>query len=318
MPPVIPPAFALYPHRFLFTSPCSWEHPDLRALRDSAEGKIDVVFSAGGFDDLPPPSDRKDRHAPQFGYLGTLNFAKLHPDILDFLAAVRLPEFRLTLVGDPTCAAELSTQAVSRGLAGRLDFRGYRADVGAELADFDVLVYLLNPLHYGTTENALLEAMAMGVVPVVLDNPAERHLVAHGQTGLIVNDPPGFADAIEWLAHHPEERQRLAANAAKTVRKRFSTTLVADQLDRHYRAVLMEEKRSYDFRPIFGGEPADWFLACQGQEAWRFSDQELPPAPVGPHFLYEATKSSVFHYLNEFPDDKRLTKWAQQLQAPRA
>lgn len=43
-PPVIPPEFVLSVHRFLFTSPCSWEHPTLAALRPRLNGA-----SGGGF-----------------------------------------------------------------------------------------------------------------------------------------------------------------------------------------------------------------------------------------------------------------------------
>lgn len=195
-PPEIPPAFVAAPHRFLFTSPCSWEHPRLAALKSTVRRRMDVVFSSGGFDDLPAPVVRPSDGSLRVGYVGTLNFAKLHPRLLDFLAAVRLPGFRLILVGDPTMGAELLANAASAGLGNRIELRGYQAAVAKELAGFDVLAYLLNPLHYGTTENALLEAMAMGVVPVVLDNPAERHLVAHLQTGLVVEGLAAFADAL--------------------------------------------------------------------------------------------------------------------------
>lgn len=316
-PPEIPPAFVAAPHRFLFTSPCSWEHPRLAALKSAVRRRMDVVFSSGGFDDLPAPVVRPYDGSLRVGYVGTLNFAKLHPRLLDFLVAVRLPGFRLILVGDPTTGAELLANAASTGIKDRLELRGYRADIAKELAGFDVLAYLLNPLHYGTTENALLEAMAMGVVPVVLDNPAERHLVTHLETGLVVDGPTTFADALDWLAAHPDERARLSANAARTVRTRFTVKRTADDLMAHYRAVLAEEKRSYDFRPIFGCNPADWFYACQGDEVWRFSDSNASKqaADLGPFFLYEKTKSSVFHYRATYPSDARLAHWAQRLES---
>jgi hypothetical protein len=222
------------------------------------------------------------------------------------------------LVGEPTTAADLMTAAEARGLAGRLELRGYRTDVAAELAGFDILAYLLNPLHYGTTENALLEAMAMGVIPVVLGNPAERAVVRHGETGLVVDGPASFANAVDWLATRPTERRRLSANAALDVRDRFAVSRTADRLQEHYRAVLGEDKRTFDFRPIFGETPSDWFRFCQGGEAYRFSDtdpvMEISP---GPHFLYERTKSSVFHFQDCFPDDPRLARWARRLEAGR-
>jgi glycosyltransferase involved in cell wall biosynthesis len=315
--PEIPPAFVAAPHRFLFTSPCSLEHPQVSALRFALGKRMGVVFSAGGFEDLPVSIDRPPRHGVRAGYVGTLNFAKLHPHILEFVAAVRAPGFRLALVGDPTTGSRLLEQASAQGIADRLDFRGYRPDVAKELAGFDVFAYLLNPLHYGTTENALLEAMAMGVVPVVLNNPAERHLIAHMKTGLVVKGAAEFADAIDWLEAHPAEWARLSSTASQTVRARFSAARTTEGLNGHYRSVLEEDKRPFDFRPIFGAEPADWFRSCQGTESWRFDagGGALSSARRGPEFLYEKTKGSVFHYRNVYPTDVRLTRWAQELEA---
>jgi len=321
-PPEIPPDFVIMPHRFLFTSPCSWEHSRLTALGPEVRQRVDTVFSSGGFDDLPDPPLRLPNEPLRVGYVGTLSFAKLHPRLLDFLAAVDLPGFRLSLVGDPTTGADLLGQAKTRGIAERLDIRGYTNDVAAELAQFSVFAYLLNPLHYGTTENALLEAMAMGVVPIVLDNPAERHLVRHGETGLVVDSPTTFAHALAYLAAYPEERLRLSTNASREVRERFSIQHTARALQSHYHAVLEEEKRLFDFRPVFGMTPADWFRACQGDEAWRFPLDETPEELLritkqGPHYLYEKTKSSLFHYREIYPNDPQLQHWAKQLEATR-
>lgn len=323
-PPEIPAGFLTLPHRFLFSSPCSWEHRSVIGLSPSQRSKVDSVFSSGGFEDLPEPPPRSARGPLRVGYVGTLNFAKLHPRLLDFLGAVSLPGFRLTLVGDPTTGAELRARVAGQSLAVQLEFRGYRTDVSAELARLDVLAYLLNPLHYGTTENALLEAMAMGVVPVVLDNPAERCLVRHGETGLVVGDPAAFAEALAYLADHPAERRRLSARASRETRFRFSIERTADGLEAHYRAVLAEDKRAFDLRPVFGPTPADWFRACQGDQAWRFADggsatrgPAVEKAGRGPHYLYEKTKSSAFHYRDTFPDDPRLRRWAERLEAGR-
>jgi L-malate glycosyltransferase len=315
--PEIPPAFAATPHRFLFSSPCSLEHHALAGLMGTIGERLGVVVSSGGFADMPAPAARSFGGPLRVGYLGTLNFAKLHPRILDFVAAARLPDFRLALVGDPTTGAKILAAAASNGCERRLDVRGYQTDIAQELASFDVLAYILNPLHYGTAENALLEAMAMGVVPIVLNNPAERYLVQHMETGVVVQGPEEFADALDWLAAHHAERARLSANAAATVRAAFAIERTAESLQGHYQAVLAEDKRAFDLRPIFGREPADWFRSCQGNEVWRFwnDGDSRPVAGRGPEFLYERTKSSVFHYRTVYPTDGRLASWAHALDA---
>ncbi|HXC66094.1 MAG TPA: glycosyltransferase family 4 protein [Nitrospiraceae bacterium] len=315
--PEIPTAFVAAPHRFLFTSPCSLEHRAMAAVKTTVGERAGVVFSSGGFDEFPPAPARIHKGPLRVGYVGTLNFAKLHPRILDFVAAVRQPDFRLAFIGDPTTGKDLLENAALRELGGQLELRGYHTDLAKQLERLDVLAYLLNPLHYGTTENALLEAMAMGVVPIVLNNPAERYLVKHMESGLVVDNPETFADALDWLTNHPDECARLSRNAARTARASFSIGGTVDNLRTHYKAILSDQKRCFDFRPIFGPEPADWFRSCQGGEVWRFSNEEAPRnlSGRGPSFLYERTKSSVFHYRAVYPADARLARWAQQLDA---
>lgn len=314
--PVPPMGFVSAPARFLFTSPCALDRAEIAALSEAQRQRLGAVFSSGGFDDLPSPPQRPADAPLRVGYLGTLNFAKLHPKILDYVAATDLPGFKLILIGDTHHCEALLDEARHRGLTDRLELRGYCTDVAAELAQLDVLAYLLNPLHYGTTENALLEAMAMGVVPVVLDNPAERHLVSHGETGLVVSSPADFAAALRHLAAHPAERQALSDAASRGVRQRFDVSRTAAQLHSHYQAVLAEPRRSIDLRPIFGAHPADWFIACQDGEAERFRpDGSVDLDGNPPHFLFEPSKGSARHFHRCFPDDSRLTAWAGALEA---
>lgn len=314
--PRLPTAFVTMPALFLFTSPCSWSQAALAGLNGDVSLRVDAVFSSGGFDDLPEPPQRPLNGPLRVGYLGTLSFAKLHPRLLDFVAAVNLPNFRLILVGDPTTGVELLNEAQRRGLDSRLAIRGYRTNVAAELAGFDVLAYLLNPLHYGTTENALLEAMSMGVIPIVLNNPAERYLVEHGKTGLVVDSPAEFARVLARLNAQPDLRWRLSRQASQDVRKRFALEHTADCLLRHYQAVMTESKRELDFRPVFGDSPADWFRSCMGEEAYRFRDDgSVNLEGELPHVLFERCKGSVFHYHRQFPGDLRLASWAKILGA---
>ena len=314
--PTLPAGFLALPHRFLLSSTCSLGLEPIAHLTPEARARVDVVFSAAGFDDFPAPSARGDDTPLRIAYIGSLNPAKCHPDLLDFVAAVEAPDFRLDLYGDPVNAPALQAAATARGLSGRIAIHGYHHDVISLLAGTDVFAYPLNPCHYGTAENALLEAMAMGVVPVVLDNPAERVLVEHGRTGCIVRNAREFGDTISLLSRDPALRRRLGAEAAREVRTRFSLSAMSTALRRHYRAVMNEAKRPMDFRAVFGPTPADWFRACQGDEAGRFADTSagaLSSSDTPPPHLLERTKGSVFHFHETFPDDPRLADWARAL-----
>ncbi len=64
----------------------------------------------------------------------------------------------------------------------RVVLAGHAADPRAVLEMSGIFLYLLDPHHYGTAENALVEAMSLGVVPIVLANPCEQAIVTHGVT----------------------------------------------------------------------------------------------------------------------------------------
>ena len=312
--PIIPTALISAVHRFVFTSSCSLAAKGVAELVPMLGDRLGVVSSCGGFAQLPAPPSRSHEELA-LGYMGSLNFAKLHPRYAEFLAGVDIAGLKVRLIGDLTNQDELIRQSALLGKPGLFEFRGYVTDTVEELASINVLAYLLNPEHYGTTENALLEAMAMGVVPVVLDNSAERMIVDDRVTGLVVNTPSEFAAAIQWLAENPEERAVLGARAALSVRERHSAQRMAASLEAHYHALLAAEKTQIDFSAIFGADPAQWFLSCQGDPSVFRRDGQIAFSPGArpSHGLLEKTKGSVFHFHEHFPDNPRLAQWAKNL-----
>jgi hypothetical protein len=310
--PIIPRDLLLAAQQFIFTSTCSFEAETVKSLPSEVADRIAVVSSSGGFGGLPSPGTHNCGRLAA-GYLGSLNFAKLHPHYVEFLSAVTIPDFKVRLIGDETNRITLEQQCEKVGMRGMLDFRGYRSDVAAELKDINVLIYLLNPEHYGTAENALLEAMASGIVPIVLDNPAERLIVENGHTGFIVNSPEELASVISWLANHPTERARLGSQAAETVRNKFAVSRIERDFVTCYRKVMSLEKSDVDFIDIFGAEPADWFLSCQCNQAYFSLTYPVDPDSdsFSCHSLFEETKGSVFHFQKNFPKDPRLCQWAK-------
>jgi len=68
------------------------------------EKKTAVVHGCAGIDDFPEP-DRTMRDGFNIGYLGLIDFSKLHPDYLAFCRAVDIPCAQFTLAGDGAAAA---------------------------------------------------------------------------------------------------------------------------------------------------------------------------------------------------------------------
>ena len=312
--PIIPQKLIMASHRFLFTSKCSFEGKDVKTLIPKLKDRLGVVSSSGGFSGLPEPREEVNESIST-GYFGSLNFAKLHPNYIEYLAAVKLPDFKVRIIGDLCNQDVLSKQCDAIGKSGMLEFTGYSTDIASELGSINVLAYLLNPEHYGTTENALLEAMAMGIVPIVLDNPAECQIVDDNVTGLIVHSPAEFAEAIHRLSQNPRDRLMLGTRAAKSVRERFSAEKMEAALNSHYQAILTTGKKKIDFSKIFGTDPAKWFLSCQRDKNVFADDGSINSSGCvsGGYGLFEKSKGTVFHFNNYFPNNLKLKSWAKNL-----
>lgn len=311
--PVIPPGLMQHAVRFAFTSPCSRTLPEVEDIaRESAE-KFAVVSSSGGFEGFPM-IDLLPEEGVKAGYLGSLNFSKLHPDYARFIAAVPIPDFSVKMIGDPVSREQLEHDAADLGKPDLFRFVGYTTNVVSELRAINVLAYLLNPDHYGTTENALIEAMAMGIVPVVYDNPAEREIIANGTTGLVVRSVSEFAEAVKWLHENPLERVKMGQEAARQIRDRFSVSKSCSAMASLYAEMMTLPKTSVPFVDILGATPADWFLLCQTDKL-RYRDDGSVSAAIGStHYDLEPTKGSLVHFANAFPEDERLAKWRQSIE----
>lgn len=206
------------------------------------------------------------------GYFGTINFSKLHPSFVEFIRQAndeiehknvtnknikKLSKVKMIGEYNENIRDQLNQQCDKVGESEILQFTGYIPDnkLVSELGSINVIAYILNPKHYGTTENSLLEAMSMGIVPIVLNNPAESYLVDNGKTGFIVHNPKEFGEIILYLSESPDERKKIGMNAANTVRERFSAEKTEAYLNEYYRNLMKIEKKNINFKEILSDMP---------------------------------------------------------------
>ena len=97
----------------------------------------------------------------------------------------------------------------------RIKLRGHTLDPVSALAEADIFFYPLRRDHYGTAENALVEAMSMGLVPVVLNNPAETKIVAHGKSGFVAQTIDESVSCLRRLMQSPSLGEAMGASAAR-------------------------------------------------------------------------------------------------------
>lgn len=228
--PPYPPAWLVErADRFVFTSPVSmWEQSSLHGrLLARRTPKFSVINSGFGFD---PGDLQRRRHGPGRGvtYLGTVDFKKMHPGVFEALDAVD--------VGAPVSfwgrtSDEVRARVAAMRHPGRALLMGYTEAPRDVLSQFSVFFYPLRPDHYGTAENALVEAMSLGVVPVVLRNLAECAIVADGVSGVVVDTVEEAARAVRALLDDDRRRAALSRGAAESARARSPADSAAALVD---------------------------------------------------------------------------------------
>ncbi|HEV7806866.1 MAG TPA: glycosyltransferase [Solirubrobacteraceae bacterium] len=117
---------------------------------------------------------------------------------------------------------ELHALAAQLGVAERVRFCGFRADVDNVYGAADVVC--VPSTQPDPLPNAALEAAAAGCCVVAADHGGLPEILRDGTTGMLVTpgDPAALAAALARLHGDRELRERLGASAAADVRERFA------------------------------------------------------------------------------------------------
>lgn len=153
------------------------------------------------------------------------------PVLLD--AVERLPAglpLRLLLIGGGMDSPAMRARIAGRPLEKRVGLLGHRDDVLGIVAAADIAV--LPSLRREGLPKTVIEAMALGVPPIVTRSGGSAELVDEGRSGLVVppGDAPALATAIERLAREPEARRQMGAAARDKLIRNFN---IEDSIERH-------------------------------------------------------------------------------------
>lgn len=93
-------------------------------------------------------------------------------------------------------------------------------------------IYLF-PSRHEALPTSLIEAMSSGLVPVTCDIGGCEDVVFDGKTGfrLPVDDYKAFADKINYLIEHPNERKIMANNAHELMKEYCDYSVVIEKLE---------------------------------------------------------------------------------------
>jgi glycosyltransferase involved in cell wall biosynthesis len=189
---------------------------DLKAL-DVPDRRI-AAFSNGVV--LPPEAGLIEafgrRNGDRFVYAGRLHpdkrLAVLYEAVVSLVAEPHPPH--LVVLGEGPERARLAELAASQQHSNMISFQGFVADVYPELLKAD---FFVSASKREGQSNALLEAMAAGVIPVVCDASGVAEVVDHGRTGFIVkeSEPAAFAEAMRVAMDMSPANRRAMALAAR-------------------------------------------------------------------------------------------------------
>jgi glycosyltransferase involved in cell wall biosynthesis len=315
--------------RFIFTSPVSYEAEEIIGLPDHLAEKLGVVWSACGTE-IFEGFQKQPHHGFNIGMTGTVDYAKLHPNFVKMCADINIPEARFIICSGDS-QERVKEDAIQLNVADKFEFMGRVPSILPYLAVYDVFGYPLQPKHLGTCEQAIGEAMLAGVVPVVLNNPAEKYIVEHNVTGIIANSQDEYARAIEYLYHHPQFRDQLAQNAVAAAREKYSLTRKMATWAKIFDEIMHQKKgvRAWDNRKFKSGgevfieslgqygEIFNSYISAeeQGDEAaLKRSEEKIIALFQSNRQWYSKNKGGVRQYLGVFPDDPYLKGWEQLLQ----
>ncbi|HEV3402512.1 MAG TPA: glycosyltransferase family 4 protein [Acidimicrobiales bacterium] len=141
------------------------------------------------------------------------------------------------LFGEHEYERQLHALVGRLGIADRVEFRGFREDIPAELAALDVFVHSsILPEPFG---QVVTEAMAAGLPVVASDAGGPSLIITDGTDGLLTppRDVDALASALRRLASDPTLRASLGEAARRSAR-RFSADAAAQRVLEAYRTVL--------------------------------------------------------------------------------
>jgi hypothetical protein len=208
---------------------------------------------------------------------------------------------RVAVWGEPDPQGAVAARARAMRHPARIEFMGPTPDPAAALANADIFFYPLQRQHHGTAENALVEAMSLGLAPLVLDNPAEKAIVQDGFTGFVASSIEEIGSLLDMLLLLPDVREKISRNAIHAMAETRTPAISAQEFMILWLAMLAEPARFCDFASAIGSTPAEWFLSTQrlAGAAWAPGDADAAAHPA---------KGTLAHFVSAFANDDSFAR----------
>jgi len=192
-------------------------------------------------------SSRISDEAPTVITVSTFRREKGHHNFLEVAARVKervAGNVRFVIVGGRVEGHEgyydeVMAKAARLGVGGRLTVTGSLPHEAVPAAMAGAAVLLHAPDWEEALGGVILEAMAMGVVPVAYDCGGVGECFTDGVSGFLVRrgDFDGAADRAASLLESPELRQRMALSARRELDEKFTLAAYIDNVEKIYEEI---------------------------------------------------------------------------------
>lgn len=302
-----------YPDKFVFTTPMSYLCKEVKKYKDN--NKLDYVWSTAGLSYIKDV--KKNKHKTfNMGYIGSIDFAKMHPDFVQICSKIDIPNVKFIICGDGCDLDTLKQQVKSLKLDTTFEFYGYVQDIKPYLSLFDLFIYPLSKTHYGTCDQVIAETMACGIVPVVFDNYMENYMVHHLYSGMVAKNEKEFIKYVKLLYKNKSIRQILESNAKIEAIGKFSVGNMKHKWDKIFKEIINLDKceKKWNNSDNLNINPYEIFLESIGQYSKIFLSNDEKKIKI---FLNKSTiwksngNGSIKQYQRFFKKDSLLYNWSK-------
>ena len=164
--------------------------------------------------------------------VGRLEKQKNYPMLIEAVKALSQirDDFEVEIYGDGSQQTALKESIANKGLSDRIHMMGRIPDARAAYKKTDIFVLASD---FEGMPNSLMEAMASEVACISTDCPTgPSDLIEDHRNGLLIDvgDTSALIDALNYCLDHPEESDRFAKEARRTVAARYMPATIVRRL----------------------------------------------------------------------------------------
>jgi len=146
--------------------------------------------------------------------------------------------YRFIFIGSGYDKPDIQKEIEESPMKDRFQLLGFRSDAKEIVAACDCLVQVST--HGEGLSKSVVEAMFLGIAPIITDIPGNHDLLEPGKSGWMVpiKDPKAIAIALQEMASDSKERKRRGDHARMYMHKHFHIDHTVDEYQKLYRDLI--------------------------------------------------------------------------------